>query len=110
MSIDHRLSIHLSGSCRSADGSGGVGSAAGAPEEGADGEGALVLEVAIDGEAVLGEEAVELPLGHPLVVLLPVPRVVQRHLEVPPPAPRRLLPAARRHHLHGHNKIDRYSR
>jgi hypothetical protein len=35
---------------------------------------------------------------------------VQRHLEVPPPAPRRLLPAARRHHLHGHNKIDRYSR
>lgn len=53
------------------------------PKEGADGEAALLREVSDGGEAVLGEEAVELPLGHGLVVGLRVPRVVKRHLEVP---------------------------
>jgi hypothetical protein len=56
------------------------------------GEGALLVERAGDGQSVLGAEAVELPLGHALVLLLAVPRVVQRHLEVgvlPLPAVRR---------------------
>lgn len=93
--------------------------ASGAPEEGAHGESALLVDGAGDGQAVLGEEAVELPLGHGLVVLPAVPRVVQRHLEVvPAPArrllllvrqlplpaagavPRRILAAVRRHRLH----------
>jgi hypothetical protein len=87
-----------------------VDNAAGAPEEGAYGEGALLVDCAGDGQAILGEEAVELPLGHGLVVLPAVPRVVQRHLEVAPAPARRLLlalqvpdlPAAvpRRHRLH----------
>jgi len=64
----------------------------GGPEEGSHSEGALVVDGAGDGQAVLGEEAVELPLGHGLVVLPTVPRVVQRHLEVvPAPAAGRLM-------------------
>ena len=82
-------------------------SVSGAPEEGAHGKAALLIDVAVDGEAVVGEEAVELPLGHGLVVVPGVPRVVQRHLEaarasaprallLPVPVPRRRPALARR--------------
>jgi hypothetical protein len=51
------------------------------PEEGAHGELSLAVEFAVDGEAVLAEQAVDAPLRHALVVSLLVPRVVQRHVE-----------------------------
>jgi hypothetical protein len=56
------------------------------PEEGAHGEAALAVEVAVGGEAVLAEQAVDAPLGHGLVVRLLVARVVQRHPEAAPTA------------------------
>lgn len=58
-----------------------VVSKGGAPEEGADGELALLLDVAGNGQAIVGEDAVELPLGHVLIVGHGVPGVVHRHLK-----------------------------
>lgn len=57
------------------------GALVGGPEEGAHGEAPLVVDVAGHGEAVLPEEAVELPLRHRLVVGSGVARVVQWHPE-----------------------------
>ena len=73
------------------------------PEEGSHGEAALAVEVAVSGEAVLTEQAVDAPLRHALVVRLLVARVVQRHPEAAAaaedaaallPLPLRLLAAA----------------
>lgn len=52
------------------------------PAEGTDGKSPLLLDVTIGRQAVLNKQAVELPLGHVLVLFLRVPGIVQRHLEV----------------------------
>lgn len=52
------------------------------PQEGAHGEAPFLRDVSHGGQAVLGEQSVELPLWHRLVVGLAESRVVQRHPEV----------------------------
>lgn len=52
------------------------------PKESSDGELPLLINISGEGEAVVGEEAVELPLRHLLIVALRIPWVVKRHLEL----------------------------
>lgn len=51
------------------------------PEEGTHRKVSLVSQVTLSRQSIIGEKAVELPLGHVLVVLSGVPRVVKGHLE-----------------------------
>jgi hypothetical protein len=53
----------------------------GRPKESSHGELPLLGDISGDRQAVLIQEAVELPLRHGLVVTLFEPRVVERHLE-----------------------------
>lgn len=55
------------------------------PQEGSHGEVSLLMDITGDGQSIFVEQAVELPLGHGLVVGSGVPRVVQWHLELPTP-------------------------
>lgn len=61
------------------------------PEEGAHGIPPLIVDVTGHREAVLSEDAVELPLGHRLIVGLGVRRVAHRHLEAASSVPQLLM-------------------
>lgn len=51
------------------------------PEKGAHCKFSLASQVTVSRQPIIGKKAVELPLGHVLVVLSGVPRVVKGHLE-----------------------------
>lgn len=51
------------------------------PKECSHGKLPLLINISFDGQPVFLEQAVESPLGHPLVVRFLVPRVVERHLK-----------------------------
>lgn len=51
------------------------------PKEGPHCKVSLVLKISEDGEAILSQQAVKLPLCHRLVILSLVPRILQGHTE-----------------------------